>query len=550
MVLCLAMVATLCTVFVGCRNTGENVDPTKTQIYVTGYDGGNGKAFMESWAAKFTELNKDKSFEPGKTGVQIFVGVSTTVTGDSFKTQVRSNFNDIFFTEDINYYEYMNQNALLDITDIVTTPLSEYGETKSIEDKLYPVTKDFFKTSADKYYGLPLFEPYTGFVYDIDVFDDYGFYIGRNFDAAKNTGYVFADELKSAGPDGTFDTWDDGFPATYDEFFKLLEYIKKENVTPLIWTGQHQAYSNWNATSLWVDYEGEEQMRLNFTFDGTATSLVTANDDGTTTPIADTPISAANATELAKQAGRYEAIDFMRRLVKSGNYHKDSFSPMLSHTGAQREFLYSKRNTSIAIMLESSWWENEATGVFTEMAKNNPNDAKLKRNLGFMPLPKANAAKVEEARLSVAAGGKSQTVFARGEAMGFIKSNVPANRLEAVKAFFRFCHTDAMLVDFSQVTNMSLMFDYDLTAEQQAGMTTFGRSLLEHKANSNVIFGSANSDIYHKNAGDLLNSRNLWFSTVSSQNYKFISNYYKDNSTAGTKAYFDGIAAYYATNLK
>ena len=41
------------------------------------------------------------------------------------------------------------------MTDVVTEVLSEYGEDRSIEDKMDPIISNFFKTSEGKYYGIP-----------------------------------------------------------------------------------------------------------------------------------------------------------------------------------------------------------------------------------------------------------------------------------------------------------------------------------------------------------------------------------------------------------
>ena len=46
---------------------GEQVDDTKTQLYVSNYDGGFGDEWLYSAKAKFEKLYENKSFEDGKT---------------------------------------------------------------------------------------------------------------------------------------------------------------------------------------------------------------------------------------------------------------------------------------------------------------------------------------------------------------------------------------------------------------------------------------------------------------------------------------------------
>ena len=58
---------------VGCGGGGgEEVDESKSQLYVGIYGGGYGTAYMEDLKVRFEEWAKDKEFEPGRKGVQVF----------------------------------------------------------------------------------------------------------------------------------------------------------------------------------------------------------------------------------------------------------------------------------------------------------------------------------------------------------------------------------------------------------------------------------------------------------------------------------------------
>lgn len=89
------------------------------------------------------------------------------------------------------------------------------------------------------YYAIPHYSAYTGIIYDIDLFDENLYYFAKTPTGSALEELFVADNTvaRSAGPDGVEGTDDDGLPATYDEFFKLCEYIKQGAATPLVWTG-------------------------------------------------------------------------------------------------------------------------------------------------------------------------------------------------------------------------------------------------------------------------------------------------------------------------
>ena len=150
------------------------VDTSKSQLYVGTYDGGLKTAWITKAAARFEALYADTEFEPGKKGVEIIITPNKNYGGTTFRSDILSSREEVFFIELSDYYELMTYdqtNRLLDITDAVTTPLTEYGESKSIEDKMYASDVSFFKTSDGKYYGLPFYEATYGIFYDVELFE-------------------------------------------------------------------------------------------------------------------------------------------------------------------------------------------------------------------------------------------------------------------------------------------------------------------------------------------------------------------------------------------
>ncbi|MBO4594725.1 MAG: hypothetical protein J5697_03395 [Clostridia bacterium] len=548
-ILCLAI--GVASGLVGCGGvtpSSEVVDSTKSQLHIGVFDAGFGTRFIESAAAKFSERFKDYSFEPGKTGVQIHIDPKRSYSGSNLTSAIKSGNNEIYFSETVDYYAMLSQNSLADITDAVTTPLSEFGESKSIEDKMYDQGVNYFK-SGDKYYGIPFYESYTGIVYDAELFDDNYFYLGNGGEYVNFSGETIDGRNVglTAGPDGNSDTaFDNGFPATYDEFFELATYINDCSMTPFIWTGQFPYYANWVGTTLWTDYEGEDNMYINFNVEGTATDLIQSIDgSGNITYMPETAITEDNYYLLGRQAGRYYAAKFLERVVRSGFYNAAySFSPSTSQLVAQQQFLYSNRlnnKTPIAMLFEGTWWENEASGTFREMASKYANSSKTDRKLGFMPLPKATSDKV----------GQKQSVLAIGEAAVVVSATTKASIMGLVKKFIQFVRTDEMLADFTAITSVPLSYDYELSEDQYNNqLTYFGRTVWDTKRNSNVVYPISIAPLYLRNQGQKLNSGVLWDAIISGNAVKYMTSYYRDNPAATAKDYFEGVVRDYESTFR
>ena len=203
-----------------------DVDETKVStLYIGNFDGGLKDAWLRKIADNFEEKYAKHSFEEGKEGVVVEIdNVKGTITGAGLFSSMVSSRDQIFFTEDVNYYDGINQNAFADITDVVTTKLTAYDEDKTIEDKMDSTLVNYFKTDDNKYYGLPFYDGFSGFYYDRDLFNEYKFYFkkGAEADSYMSNGKFSATEMQlvslfvtdledemSYGPDGEYGTYDE-----------------------------------------------------------------------------------------------------------------------------------------------------------------------------------------------------------------------------------------------------------------------------------------------------------------------------------------------------
>ena len=117
----------------GCRgDTTQQIDTSKTQLYVSNYNGGFGHAWLDALIEEFEEQYKDYEGADGKVGVEIIVD-NNKDTGSGYEDTVANSENEIFIGEAVDYKKLANNNIALDITDIVTEPNTD---GKTIESKM------------------------------------------------------------------------------------------------------------------------------------------------------------------------------------------------------------------------------------------------------------------------------------------------------------------------------------------------------------------------------------------------------------------------------
>lgn len=550
--------ASMCAGMTAC-NRGANgditIDPKKTQLYVSSHDGGFGSDWLTAATARFEEYYKDTSFEEGKTGVQI-VPDTPKVIGTALLADIKNSRNEVIFTESVFYYDYIAEGAVAEITDIINgenSSLEEYGDVGTIEDKMTDQQVSYYNYNG-KYYGVPHYAAFMGIMYDVDLFDQKGFYFSADENNG-NEGFIISKtEKRSAGPDGKFcevcaangydyskHVCDDGLPATYDDFVRLCDYIVSSGVTPLIWSGQnHSDVLNKFMQQLAADYEGNEYM-LNFTFDGTATHLVDSIDNaGNVTYREPTQITNANGYELYSSAGRYYSLKFVENMLSKSSYHHDlAFNSTHSHMDAQDDFLYSKEeNQPIAMLIDGNWWEHEATQTFNDMSNGNDSDpnSRMSRRIGYMPLPKATEDQV----------GQQETLTDFLYSMGFINAYAVADnpvKLDLAKKFLKFVNSQESLEEFTKYTSAPKSLNYSLSQETLSDMSYFGQSIWNTRKDANVIYPYSTNPLYLNNQTSFVYTAG-YNSLVNGQVYNDLSKLMNDEKVSA-KAIFEGIQAYF-----
>ena len=531
------MGATTMSAFSACGGTkvqDEEYDATKANLTVATFDGGVGRAWLDDAAARFEELYKDATnFQEGRTGVNIIVDGSKDKYGG--KTLAEKALNkDVYFTEGVDYYDFVNKGKVADITDVLTGSMATYGESGTIEDKMDNSFKSFMTTGTEgKYYMVPFYDGFYGFIYDIDLFESEGFYFDQDGDFLMLSDESEREEFeanKSNGPDGKKGTYDDGLPATYEQMISLVDQIVAKSCIPFCYSGMYNDYVSKAFRAFIADYEGYEGFSLNYNFNGTAELVKNINADGSI-ETEEVAITEDNAYELQRQGGKYYALKMQEELFGSVKYIGNNWNG-LDYTVAQSTFIKSKYTSKpYAILVEGVWWENEASATFTEI-ENIRGEKKSDRNFGFLPIPKAPGKEAGD-----------QTMFSSNSSFGFINKN--CSNMELAKEFMRFLNSDAEMSKFSAKTSIPRSLNYTVSEGDKATATSFGKSLIAMRESSKVVYPYSSLPLVINNAASFTEERWFLTSEVSGKTLNNPFNAFKDG-TATAAQYFNGMYSYHS----
>lgn len=552
----------------GCnRGDGDvqRVDSQKTQLYVKYYSGGLGNAWLDQCMADFETKFADYSFEEGKRGIQFMKDFEKiTIQVDL----VAGNPSQLFIMEGSDYNEFVSKGVLMDLTDIVTSPAvtgPDQKESETISSKISAERQSYYNVgtaSEPAYYGIPFYESSLSAIYNVDLFDEQGWYLRADADTENMTyedlqSYekVYSlfvrpgsDAARSAGPDGKTAAageaygYDDGLPATYKDFQALLTCIVSSSVYPFIWNGYSTDYLTSFALEAWANNSGCDEIKLSLTMGESGKSsltLVDLNGDGTIKkengePVlrSSTEITEDNGYLLHLQEGKLDALSLVKMMIGAG-YYGDSFSPSFSHRMAQGYFIngYEKGTVDkpIAMLIDGSWWNSEARTDYTS------ENERMTKRFATLPLPSPEKRESGEEVRNVKISERSSWMF--------IKKNCDPAALKAAKMFMSYLQSDEALNTFSVNTDMLRAMDYEVTEQNLNKMSYYGRDnyRLSRAETTDWVDWVPMSDATKSNPS--LVEANVWGFSNGSISNPFI--YFAENRSATVEDYFLDIYNYY-----
>ena len=530
----IALAASLTFPAVSCIRRDDDVvvvPDTMSALYVGNYDGGMGHEWLEKAIAIFEERNKNTSFEPGKTGVKVVPkNDKDAYMGTKLLADMSTNTEDLYITGTISYADFVAEGVLADVTDVMTA--KEPGQ-KSIAERMNPSMQKMFNVGENdeaRYYGAPSMASISGIVYDVDLFEEEKLYIaegstGTNIQWTGATG-------KSAGMDNKPGTYDDGLPETWEQFKRLLTRMVTRSITPFTWGGMYNTYAERFLNYIWASYEGVDDYMLNYTFNGVD------SDVG--------KIDKSNGYLLQKQNGKLAALTVAEYILSDSRlFYSQSVGQ--SHIDAQDVYLTSVKSASpIAMLLEGSWWENEAKATFNNMVKDGAEYAYGVRRFAYMPFPKFVG--TDGVPDTVA----QETAILCDSGAGCIIVNKNSKNLDLAKKFYAFLLSEEIQALITATTGVALPFEYELSEEQLDGLTYYSRSIWElmHDENSALVYPALDEPIRVENTTYFADWN--WAKDVTVNGRRFSARdpmhafYQYSGESLTAKTYFDGLSAEYS----
>ena len=557
LVMTLALVATALVGLVACdRDNGQIIDSTKTQINLKYYAGGLGTDWMDAVIKTFEEKYADYSFEEGKTGVQV---MKTYQKDTDTPDLVKGSDHHLYITENVNYYEFLSKDAMLDLTDLIQSGAATGPDSKetgmTIEKKIPASRRSYYNVGtadAPQYYAIPYYTSSVSLIYNVDLFDKKGWYLidGKSTeemteeqlkDGATVYG-LFLDSdptaKKSAGPDGVYETPDDGLPATYADFQALLTMIDWAGAYSFISNG-YTDYFTPCATEVWATASGLDEISLSMSLEGKSSTLLDLDangklqydEAGNVKLLPETDITPSTAYKIHLQKGKLDALDFVKMMMGS-TYYADSWTPSFSHRMAQKTFINGYENKTVdkevAMLVDGSWWNCEAKSDYQS------EDERMTKKFAMMPIPKPNALQV----------GENTVRVSERNSMMFVNKNTPKANLPAVLEFMSYLQSDEAMNVYSVYTDTLRGLNYKITEENLAKMSYFGRNNYENsRAATTDWIDWMPTTVTAKNNAAMLGADRWGFNNGTNTSAPFT--FFKDNPKTTSLEYFNQIYSYY-----
>ena len=524
-VLCVAMALCMSASLIACRgggggdgtstggNSGSSSAETSINVLLfTGTATRNGAIkWIQDAAARFEELKKGESYESGKKGVNVTIQDNKSIPYESLS----SDGNDIYVDEArSDMYTYSASNDLMQLDEIVDYIEKEQGLTIDADAKKRMLGYE----SADgqrHYYGLPQYEWSNSITYDVNYFEDAGLYFARP-DATKSVTHTSAygtakfvdpaDMQKSCGPDGEYETSDDGLPSSLQEFAQLCEYIKSKGGSPFIMPGgaAGSVYSFHMVQAIWAALEGAETMKsIKAEYSKNPVEVVTGfkegeyffGDQNILMPITEKVVlDDTNGYKMYDMASRYYALAFMQLAYDKDWFHSETKTDS-SADKVQTTFIATNPSERAAMYIDGTYWYHEAElynqgSAFKQWRRTSGGK---ERKLSYMCLPTTLTGSVAEGE------GKKNTMLNVGSSFMFVNNRVSENegKKKAVIDFLKFLYSKEELASYTEFMGMNIPINYDYDEEKLGDY--YYKSFKQLRSEVDVISTASDNPIQYKN---------------------------------------------------
>ena len=498
--------------------TGAGGNESTTVINVGNFGGGIGRRWLDEAGKRFAALKVNEEYTPGKKGVSFEV---TSTTGIKVTNLAQQGY-AMMFTQGrySQFFEEIQKGDVMDITDIVTAPLTEFGEEGTIEDKLDENYLFSLKGNDGKYYMLPHYQIQSAASYDVDLFVKNGLYLAKTGEGVEyecglaGGTYYFTGKAseKTVGNDGIAGTDDDGMPTTLNELVAQCDYMKaRKSINPFSTPGGHIDYANYLVEGIWTGLAGYEQRAAVASHKGTV-DYVTGVDKtkeiwpGTEiyAPVIEKTTLVGDSTDGYKainQAGRYYAFAFMELCYKQGWFYDRYKENNYSYKDAMRSFILNglQNNPKIAAHVEGSYWYNEAEGygLFNDYKILSGTGSSVK-NIAHWHMPTSIGNDV----VTGPENAREETQIDALPAYMVINGNlddVSGNEglIRACKEFFQFLSTEQELKAFTADCGVAkALYEYDIDDSVLSKLDPYQQTVMRLRANNRVVEQVGDNNTY------------------------------------------------------
>ena len=472
----------------------EKIDTDKTQLYVGVFDGACGY----EWLTEYKRL-----YEQEHSDVQIIIDNKKDDYDSILSSKMPTSRQDMYFLSHNSYKEFLDNNCLEDITDTVTAKIYDdelnlvgNGGTQSIIDSMFEDFEAVYNMNGH-YYAIPNFVAPAGIIYDADLFEEYGYSV----------------------------------PQTYNELISLMDQMLLTNeITPFTFSNMLYICSN-VLSGIWASYEGASDYNLNNTFNGTDSTLG--------------PINMQNGYLLQQQEGRKAALKFAYDLMSKSSYTTSKARAGLGHESAQQNFVGSVKvaadgGKSVAMFIESSYWETEVKNYMQSLASLNPDWGYGKRNFKFMSFPTFTGVE------GIADQTNTKNTIYCANARSMVCINRASTKKDIAKDFLQFCQQRKCLSIYVKYSSALRPYYFKATNEEYAEFTPFMQSIYDLTQDENTEF------CFHTDACDVKRRQNTEFGhewAFMTQTSKAVTDNpitaFYTNSSLTVDEYFAGMSTYW-----
>ena len=477
--------------------SGGKPIPNATQLKVRNYDGGVGSDWLYALEEKYEALMANEELEPGKKGVDISIDPQKTSAEQDILSDAH-----VVVQEGVEIYSLIAKGAAVAIDDVVTNE-NVWETGKTIESRLTEEQKSALTAMDGHYYFIPHYQTFGGVFYNVELFEQNAFYL------KKGGGWTRTPSEMTAGPDGDITTtFDNGLPATYEEFKQLMNKMVASGVNPFTFAGAHKSYSSFLVNALYRANAGI-QTKYNYTFNSGSDTVKLHNGSSVA-------ITEENAYELWQSQSRYEALEFFAEIIGNKdavtpNLTPDASNQSIDMMAAQDNFILGNpqwEREKVGMIAEGSYWVNEARDTIAEEEDIRGSELKF----AYMPMPTIKSGTVTKNINSYVLDDQS------GAYMFINKKGVGENQviIDLAKDFLQFVNTEIALQEFTTITNLTKGLSYSLTDEQYDDLSYFGKNVWDSKKraeqNNCLLYYGSQSPVYRQvyNKVSLNHSREFW----------------------------------------